>query len=239
MKKNSILLLLLLFSFIVTLTTSCSSKPDNTVRDEDGNVYHTIKIGNQIWMVENLKTTKYNDGTTIPFVTDNIAWSHLSTPGYCWYNNNKIAYENSYGALYNWYTVNTGRLAPIGWHVATLTDWENLEKYIKSKPAKSESIAKSLAAVTNWTNDTIPGSIGSDLSKNNSSGFTAFPGGYRGNYGGFHDIGSTACWWPANMENGMAGAWYLSLYSQSSGRLCKYCTYRRSGFSVRCVKNSE
>lgn len=238
MKKNSIFLLLLLFSFI-TLATSCSSKSDNTVKDKDGNVYHTIKIGNQIWMVENLKTTKYNDGTAIPLIADNTAWSHLSTPGYCWYNNNKIAYKNSYGALYNWYTINTGKLAPIGWHVATLTDWENLEKYIKTKLEKSGSTAKALASTTNWTNDTIPGSIGYELLKNNNSGFTAIPGGYRGNHGGFHDFGSTGSWWPFNEESGMVGAWYLSLYSKSAGHLCKYCTYRRSGFSVRCVKNPE
>ena len=79
--------------------------------DADGNVYTTVTIGAQTWMVQNLKTTTYNDGTSIPLVTDSIAWFNLYTPGCCWYNND-VANKATYGALYNWYTVNTGKLAP-------------------------------------------------------------------------------------------------------------------------------
>ena len=100
------------------------------VVDIDGNVYHTVTIGTQVWMVENLKTTKYNDGTAIPLVTDNTAWGALTTPGYCWYNNDSATYKNTYGALYNWYAVNTGKLAPTGWHVPTDSEWTVLTTYL-------------------------------------------------------------------------------------------------------------
>src|SRR5574344_55140 len=86
-----------------------------TVTDIDGNVYHTITIGTQTWMVENLKVSKYNDGTAIPNVTDATAWAALTTGAYCDYNND-VANGTKYGHLYNWYAVNTGKLAPSGWH---------------------------------------------------------------------------------------------------------------------------
>ena len=101
-----------------------------TVTDIDGNVYHTVTIGTQTWMVENLKTTKYNDGTAIPLVTDSTAWLNLTTPGYCWYNNDAATYKNTYGALYNWFTVNTSKLAPSGWHVPTDAEWTTLITYL-------------------------------------------------------------------------------------------------------------
>jgi hypothetical protein len=84
------------------------------VTDVDGNVYHAIKIGTQIWMLENLKVTKYNDGSSIPLVTDTTTWSNLSTPAYCWYNNDLATNKDTYGALYNWYAVNSGNLCPTG-----------------------------------------------------------------------------------------------------------------------------
>jgi len=96
------------------------------VKDFDGNYYNTIKIGNQIWMAENLKTTHYNDGTEIPIVTDKTEWLNLSTAAYCWYDNNDTIYKNTYGALYNWYAVNTEKLCPVGWHVTSNAEWITL-----------------------------------------------------------------------------------------------------------------
>jgi len=117
------------------LSGSCKKKDNNnptpsTVTDIDGNVYHIVAIGTQVWMAENLKTTKYNDGTFIPLVTDSTAWGNLSTPGYCWYNNDAATYKNTYGALYNWFTVNTGKLSPKGWHIPSDTEWETLITYL-------------------------------------------------------------------------------------------------------------
>src|ERR1035437_6837240 len=182
MKKTSLLSTMLLISIMLV---SCSKKDDpnntvNTVTDKDGNVYHTVTIGTQTWMAENLKTTQYNDGTSIPYVTDNTAWSILSTPAYCWYSNDAATYKNKYGALYNWYTVNTGKLAPTGWHVPTDAEWTTLTNYVTANLGTSLNVAKALAATTDWTIDTYDaGAIGNDLSKNNSTGFSALPGGYR------------------------------------------------------------
>jgi len=97
-----------------------------TVTDLDGNVYDTIHIGTQVWLKENLKTTKYNNGTSIPLVKDSAVWCSRTTPAYCWYYNDSVTYKNPYGALYNWYTVNTGMLCPAGWHVPTDGEWHTL-----------------------------------------------------------------------------------------------------------------
>ena len=96
------------------LFSGCKKDDDDTnaVKDIDGNVYKTVKIGTQEWFAENLKTTKYNNGKNIPLVRDANAWGELSTPGYCWFNNNQAANGKTYGALYNWFTVETGNLCP-------------------------------------------------------------------------------------------------------------------------------
>jgi len=137
--------------------------------DIDGNVYNTITIGTQIWMKENLKTTKYNDGSSIPLVTDNTAWINLSTPGYCWYNNDAATYKSAYGAMYNWYTVNTGKICPPNWHVPTDTQWETLITYLGGKIIAGGKMKETGTA--HWTSPNIGAT--------NETGFTALPGGYR------------------------------------------------------------
>jgi len=138
-----------------------------TVTDIDGNLYNTVVIGTQTWMVENLKVTKFNDGTDIPNVTDETTWNNLNTPAFCWYEND-VTYKNPYGALYNWYSVNNSKLCPTGWHVATKAEWDALisylggvyQAYVKLKEAGS----------SHW--------LGTNTGTN-SYGFTALPGGYR------------------------------------------------------------
>lgn len=211
-----------------------------TVTDADGNIYHTITIGTQIWMVENLKTTKYNDGTAIPNVTGQTAWNDLTTGAYCWYNNDAATYKNKYGALYNWYTVNTGKLAPKGWHVPTHAEWTTLENYLIANrynydgTTTGNKIAKSLAATTDWYTDTETGSIGNDLSKNNSSGFTALPGGYR-HYSGFDLAGLTGNWWSSTTYDTYF-AWYRGL-SYVGSYLFRGNYDKFGGFSVRCIRD--
>ena len=128
-----------------------------TITDFDGNGYQAVKIGNQVWTVENLRTTKYNDGTAIPYVTDSAAWVNLTTPGYCYFNNMVNADSiRKFGALYNWYAVDTKKLAPAGWHVPTDAEWDTLENYLIANgynwdgTTDSNKIAKSLAAKTDW-----------------------------------------------------------------------------------------
>ncbi|MDP4239324.1 MAG: FISUMP domain-containing protein [Bacteroidota bacterium] len=211
--------------------------------DADGNNYSVVKIGTQTWMAENLKTTKYNDGTSIPNVTDNIGWVNLLTPAYCWYNNDSTTYKNIYGALYNWYTVNTAKLAPAGWHVPTDAEWTILGNYLLVNgynydgTATGNNYAKSLAATTNWTIYTSTGAIGNDLTKNNSTGFSAAPGGSRfDDNGKFDHLGFNGYWW-SSTQLSTRDAWTRFMYYDNSLVDRFYCHNFADGYSVRCLKD--
>jgi len=220
--KNRVLLLL---AAVYAVLTS-QAQDISTVTDIDGNTYQTVTIDTRIWMVENLKTTKYNDGTAIPLVaTDNIAWSNLTEPGYCWYNNNQAMYGNTYGALYNWYAVNTGKLCPTGWHVPTDNEWIILTNYLGG-----ESIAGGKLKETDTTHWNSP-----NTGATNETGFTALPGGYRSVDGNFYYIGFDGYFWSAT-ELGVNYAWYQEVMFYNSGfRLLN--GLKRNGFSVRCLRD--
>lgn len=192
--------------------------------DEDANNYGVVQIGTQTWMAENLKTTKYNEGSTIPLVTDETEWNNLVTPGYCWYNNDEFAFKSTYGAIYNWYVVNTGILCPKNWHVPTDVEWTILTTYMGG-----ESVAggKLKDAGTWFWNSPNTGAT-------NEAGFTALPGGDRFYTGTFANIHSASYWWSIN-ESG----------SNAIGRLIRSATIdvekvyilKKTGWSVRCLKN--
>ena len=155
------------------------------VTDYDGNHYSSVLIGSQIWMAENLKTIKYNDGTAIPLVTDATEWSNLTTHGYCWYNNDEATYGDTYGALYNWYTVETGNLCPTGWHVPTDAEWTELIDYLGGESVAGGKLKET--GTTHW-NSPNPGAT-------NETGFTTLPGGYRADFNGSSgDIGNGGYW---------------------------------------------
>jgi uncharacterized protein (TIGR02145 family) len=199
----------------------CPGMP--TLSDVDGNVYHTVQIGSQCWMLENLKTTKYKNGTNIPLVTDDNAWGDLATPGYCWYDNDAASYKNPYGALYNWYVVNTGNLCPTGWHVATDAEWTTLTGYLGG-----ESVAGGkLKSTTHWSSP--------NTGATNESGFTALPGGSRSRNGTFASVGSRGLWW-SSTEDVTGTAWRRVLDSDVSD-IYRELNDERSGFSIRCVKD--
>jgi uncharacterized protein (TIGR02145 family) len=207
--------------------------------DADGNNYPVVQIGSQMWMAENLKTTKYRNGDPIPNVTEATEWGELSTGAYCDYDN---ASGNSaiYGKLYNWYTVNDGRnIAPIGWHVPTDAEWTALGNYVAANLGISGSVAKALASTTKWDSTTEEGAIGNDLTKNNSTCFTALPGGYRYFSGYFGSIGKKGYWW-SSTEYGLYSACYRSLFCNNSNLNFKLCfeNYQGGGFSVRCLKDN-
>ena len=205
--------------------------------DADGNVYNSVIIGTQVWMVENLKTTKYNDFTTISLVTDNTTWKNLITPGYCWYGNDEATYKATYGALYNWYAVLTTKLCPTGWHVPTSSDWETLTNYLINI-GYSGFIGKSLAATTNWTYINDAAAVGSTEYPyiRNVTGFTALPGGFRRiTDGTFRLIGDQGFWWSAT-EAGSDMATFRYLHYTLPGFDYLSDSYKY-GLSVRCVKN--
>ena len=182
--------------------------------DYDGNVYHSIKIGTQTWMVENLKTTKYNDGTNIPNVTDATTWINLTSPGYCWYDN-LISNKNLYGALYNWYALNTGKLAPIGWHVPTDAEWTTLNNYLINHGygygGSGNGIGKAMASSSGWALSAFEGTIGNNQSTNNSSGFTGVPAGLAYYNGAFYGIENICYWWSSSeFDNTKARARFLN-----------------------------
>ena len=166
---------------------SFQSQAQKTVKDMDGNIYNVVKIGKQRWLKENLKTTKYNDGAEIPFITDSLTWANSNKPGYCNYKNIMNADTiNTYGRLYNWYTVNTGKLCPTGWHVPSDSEWTILTNYV-GKPA---SIHLKETDTTHWRVQ--------NAEVKNDSKFTALPGGFRGGFGYvFNYMGYYGYWWTA------------------------------------------
>lgn len=246
MKKHIRFWIYSLFAIAAFLmfTNSCKEDEDNnntnssgTVTDIDGNVYNTVTIGTQVWMAENLKTTKYRNGDPIPNITDNAQWSKLTTGAQCSYNNDDDI-GNKYGKLYNWYAVNDSRnIAPIGWHVSSNSDLVKLENYVSANLGNSGSLAKALASKTDWfAISNIDNAVGNDLTKNNSSGFSVLPGGNRISNGGFHLIGELGVWWCSD-ESGTDRAWSSGI--SYSFRIVSRGDkgFKLGGSSVRCVKD--
>jgi len=232
----------LFFAFLLSACLVSADDNTSSVTDIDGNVYTTVKIGNQVWTVENLRTTKYNDGTPIPLVTDSAAWGKLTTPGYCYYDNTTHADSiKKYGALYNWYAVDTKKLAPKGWHVPTDAEWTILQNYLIANgynwdgTKTDDKIAKSMAAKTDWKTGVDAGTIGNDLAKNNRSGFSALPGGYRDYSGSFYDFGIRGYWWSAS-EIDASNACYRRLLC-GNGHLNRSLLDKSCGFSVRLFRD--
>ena len=209
---------------MVTNINTIIAQEGNTAKDLDGNIYKTVQIGNQTWMAENLKTTKYNDGTAIPLVIDNAAWLGLTIPAYCWYENDTTN-KNSYGALYNGYAINTGKLCPTGWHVSSDQEWSSLVAYLGG-----ENVAGSKLKETGTTHWTKPNSEAT-----NESGFTALPGGSRYTNGFFFTIKNLGYWW-SSIESKSLNGWYRSMYNRNSAVSRNFYDLT-NGFSVRCVKD--
>lgn len=212
--------------------------------DADGNNYRIVKIGSQTWMAENLKTTKYNDGTTIPYVTNQTAWSNLSTPAYCWYDN-ATTNKNTYGALYNWYTVNTNKLVPAGWHIPTDAEWTILENYLMANgynyngTLTGNNYAKSLAlSSVDWSPTRSIGAVGNNdyPTKFNTTGFSALPSGHRSSNGTFYYDGFSCGWW-STTETGAKFAWNRWLYYDYSSVNNSGNNEKVNGFSIRCLKD--
>ncbi|MEI7596156.1 MAG: fibrobacter succinogenes major paralogous domain-containing protein [Bacteroidota bacterium] len=196
------------------------------LRDIDGNFYNTIKIGNQIWMAENLKTTKYNDGTSIPLVSDFNSWINIAMPGYCWYENNEAANKATYGALYCWYTVSTSKLCPIGWHVPSDVEWSALTIFLNQNLAGGKLKE---AGTIHW--------LTPNLNASNISGFTALPGGCRSSSGYFVDLGSYGYWWGVDANFDSSNEAWARRMGYDFDSVNRTSLSKKYGMSVRCVKD--
>jgi uncharacterized protein (TIGR02145 family) len=211
------------------------------VKDIDNNRYDIITIGTQTWMSENLKTTKYSDGTVIPLITDGIAWGDSSTngaPGYCWYNApNESTNLIAYGALYNWYAIDplsngNKNVCPTGWHVPTDGEWDILRDHLDPAANGNTNIAgvkMKEAGLAHWFTP--------NTGATNESGFAGLPGGFRSAFfaGIFYFIGNFGYWW-SSTEFNTSNAWSRNL-DYNNGNVDRDNYSKGSGFSVRCLRD--
>lgn len=220
--KNYLSLLLLIA--LPSLIISCEKDSGNKIVDFEGNVYNTVSIGTQVWIKENLRTTRLNDGTKIQLMPDGSDWENLKTPGYCWYGNHEAFFSlNHYGALYNGYAVNSGKLCPLGWHIPKDEDWHELSLYVGMDSGGGK--LKETGTV-DWI---IPNSDAS-----NETGFTALPGGYRRAY--YKDYSSfryRAYFWT------FTSAESFELNGSNSNVTSRPFIQQNDGASVRCIKDSK
>ncbi len=159
-----------------------------TVTDIEGNTYNTVKIGNQWWMADNLKVTKYRNGIDIPNVSINSIWAGLTSGAFCAYNNDTNDESDTYGYLYNWYAVMWSDLAPEGWHVPTDAEWTILADYLGGGNVAGGKMKE--RGFSHWQS--------SNTEATNESGFVALPAGERGSNGTFYYIGYRAFFWSAS-----------------------------------------
>lgn len=183
----------------------------------------TVTIGTQEWMLENLNVSKYRNGDVIPKVTDRTAWFGLTTGAWCYYNN-VTSNGRIYGKLYNWHAVKDPRgLAPEGFHIPTNGEWAILIDFLGGYAIAGDKMKATILWVSPNNN-------------NNSSGFTALPGGYRDNYGDFSNIDYNGYWW-SSTEYSTAEAWFRGLYYEADSYVRNDGYRKEAGFSVRCIKN--
>jgi uncharacterized protein (TIGR02145 family) len=196
--------------------------------DGDNNNYPVVEIGTQVWMAENLKTTKYNEGTDIPNKTEAVDWVAMTTPAFCWYNNDAAANKNVYGALYNWFAASTANLCPAGWHVPSEPEWTILITYLGGLSTSGGKMKET--GTSHWASP--------NAGATNSSGFTGLPGGYRGSAassGNFREIMVTGEFWSTTIGpttypySFYLDYWYATVTWEQPNKTV--------GFNVRCLKN--
>ena len=193
--------------------------------DVDGNTYNVVTIGDQVWMKENLKVTKYKDATDIPLVTDGDTWFQTDDPGYSWYENDEATYAETYGAMYNWYTVSTGKLCPEGWHVPTDEEWTTLTDYLGGEGVAGGKLKE--AGTSHWESP--------NTDATNETGFTALPGGYRSNGGQFYALESQGNWWTSSEDDNVY-VWGRRM-DHSDAIVDRGHSNKNFGKSVRCIKD--
>jgi uncharacterized protein (TIGR02145 family) len=249
MKQKSAFVIAILLGLVIVFNYGCKKKPDEdngslfcskttavfnpqltygTMTDQDGNCYRTIQIGKQVWMAENLRTSRFRNGVPIPVITDSLAWYACRTSACCTYFNTTDSVHNAtYGRLYNWYAVNDSNLlAPPGWHVPSSSEWDTLVAFLGGVEASVNKLKEQ--GKTHWLSTQAAG---------NGSGFTALPGGCRAGYCYYYGIEYWGFWWSStsyDMEPNLA--WYRSL-STPPDSISPWVMFKYNGYSVRCVKD--
>jgi uncharacterized protein (TIGR02145 family) len=195
----------------------------NTITDFDGNIYHTVIIGKQVWLLENLNVTHYRNGDAIPNVQDTAIWHNQTTGAYCNYNND-ISNGTTYGHLYNWFAVSDSRnIAPLGCHVPTDADWTTLTTFLGGELIAGGKLKEN--GTSHWQ---TPNTLAT-----NEVGFTALPGGYLMVPAKFCEIGNFGDWWSAS-EATSGNAWARGMYYRGAS-VTNGSVNKIYGFSVRCM----
>lgn len=241
-KKINALLLCITLLALSALQSCKKKKNDNeslsvetgTVKDREGNIYQTVKIGNQWWMAENLRVRVYNDSTAIQEVksTDpDSIWAKKTIGAFC-------SLDKRYGIHYNWYAVsNRKKIAPLGWHIPTDEDWKILEKTLgMSQPDADKTSWRGIneteklipVASTGWPSSTI-------IFGTNESGFCALPGGCRLFNGKVGELTTSGYWW-SSTETTSSKVWYRSLASDHL-TIFRYYVDKKYGLTVRCIRD--
>jgi len=234
------------FLICIVLTSTFTFNANSQVRDIDGNVYKTIKIGNQTWMAENLKTTRLNDGTKIPVIEGNEDFIALKTPAFSWYNND-TTFKKLYGGLYNWFSVKTGKLCPTGWHVPSDAEWMTMEMAI--------GISQDDAINGSWDRGKEfgarlkdPSAWGSPDNTAKPVGFAALPGGLRADDGSFLNakieggmsFNISALFWTSSPRDTKGSQEARDSYFRSINKdnsVERNISGNSRGHSIRCIKN--
>jgi uncharacterized protein (TIGR02145 family) len=225
--KNGLSILKVMVVGSLLLSNGCSKdeKDPDPVIDIEGNIYKTRKIGSQIWMAENLKATKFNDGVEITLTEDTHGWGSSSSPGYCWYFNDAGTFKDIYGALYNGYAVSQGNLCPAGWHIPAKQEWLTLREFL-GDTAKAGGKMKE-TGTAHW--------LAPNKGADNSSGFNALPAGIRYLEGTFASESSYTSFWSFT-EASSEEYWCTSLYFADAVLNIDHRN-RKYGFSIRCIKD--
>jgi uncharacterized protein (TIGR02145 family) len=218
----------LVFGAFFIVLPGCNKDKDDvelTVIDIDGNEYKTVQIGSQVWMAENLRVTKFNDGMRIPLVASPTSWRNLVSPGYCWQDNDEVGYKD-FGALYNWYVVQSDKVCPDGWHVPDEADWAELETTLGGYQVAGGKLKE--VGTEHW-NDPNTGAT-------DEYGFRALPTGYRGGYDGLYGgFGNSTGWWSRDIkETGQAWVRYVF---HNSDTLYSGGIYFDAGGCIRCLQD--
>jgi len=217
------LFILLLLS--ISIFNDCK-KESNLPVDGDGNVYDTVVIGTQVWLAENLKTTKYNNGVSIPLVTDNNQWVSMSSAAFCWHGNNPAIVKKDFGALYNWWAAKVSFLCPMGYHVPSNEEWQTLIDYLGGEEIAGDKLKAT--GTQFW---------GSGNNATNETGFTAMPGGMRSpNDGTFRELMGSGSWWSSSLGIDNDSGWRVDMYDSLSGAYLMGLS-KKAGYSVRCIKD--